>query len=323
MKKILITGGAGFIGSYLAEELLRQGNEVVVIDNLATGRKANIKHLRSNDLFTVHYHTILNRTLMDDLVFQCDEVYHLAAPVGVKWIIEHPVQTILENIRGIDTVLDLANKYQKKILISSSSEVYGKHIEHTLREDDNRVMGSVRNHRWAYANTKTLDEFLALAYYKEKKLPTVIVRLFNTIGPRQTGQYGMVVPKFVKKALQGEPISVYGDGTQSRSFTHVDDVVKAMISLIRNPKAYGDVFNIGNGEEITILELAKLVKKKTNSSSKIEFVSYDQAYGEGFEDMQRRTPDITKIKELIGYKPTLDIEGMLDQIIEYYKPKIS
>ncbi|MFH1429377.1 MAG: NAD-dependent epimerase/dehydratase family protein [Candidatus Margulisiibacteriota bacterium] len=317
--KVLITGGAGFIGSHLAEAFLNRGDEVVVVDNLSTGRKFNIKHLMNNDRFTAHFNTILNRALMKDLIFQCDEIYHLAAPVGVKWIMDHPIQTILENVRGIDIILELADKHKKKVLIASTSEVYGKHLEHTLCEDDNRVMGSVRNHRWAYANTKTMDEFLALAYYKENKTPVVIVRLFNTVGPRQTGQYGMVVPTFVKKALNGEPLPVFGDGTQSRSFTYVKDVVKGIIDLMAEPRAYGDIFNIGNGEEITIEALAKLVIKKTGSKSDITYIPYIKAYGEGFEDMQRRTPNITKIRELTGYKPTLSIEGILDQIITYYK----
>ena len=317
--KILITGGAGFIGSHLAEFLLKRGDQVVIIDNLSTGRKSNIKHLLDNDRLTVHYNTVLNRTVMDDLIFQCDELYHLAAPVGVKWIIDHPIQTILENVRGIDIVLELADKYKKKVLIASTSEVYGKHEEHTLQEDDNRVMGSVRNHRWAYANTKTTDEFLSLAYYKENKLPVVVVRLFNTVGPRQTGQYGMVVPTFVKMALSGQPIPVYGDGNQSRSFTYVADVVKGMSDLLAEPRAYGEIFNIGNGEELTIKALAELVKAKTKSKSDIVYIPYLTAYGEGFEDMQRRTPNITKINKLIGYKPTLNINGILDEIISYYK----
>ena len=317
--KILITGGAGFIGSHLAERLLEQNNQVIIIDNLSTGRKTNIKHLLENDQFTAHFNTVLNKPLMEDLIFQCDEIYHLAAPVGVKWIIDHPIQTILENVRGIDIVLELADKYKKKVLIASTSEVYGNHLEHTLKEDDNRVMGSVRNHRWAYANTKTLDEFLALAYYKEHQLPAVIVRLFNTVGIRQTGQYGMVVPTFVKKALSNEPIPVYGDGSQTRSFTYVKDVLKGMIDLMAEPKAAGDIFNIGNGQEITILDLAHLVKKKTNSKSEIVLIPYLEAYGEGFEDMQRRTPDISKIAQLTGFKPTLAMDGILDEIIAYYQ----
>jgi UDP-glucose 4-epimerase len=317
--KILITGGAGFIGSYLVEECLNLGHEVTIVDNLSTGSKANIKHLLANDRLTVHYNTVLDRTLMKDLIFQTDELYHLAAPVGVKWIMEHPVQTILENVRGIDIVLEQADKYNKKVLIASTSEVYGKHLEHKLKEDDNRVMGSVHNHRWAYANTKTLDEFLALAYHKEHGLPVVITRLFNTVGPRQTGQYGMVLPTFVQKALKNEPLPVYGDGSQSRSFTYVKDVIAGMIGLMAEPKAYGQIFNIGNGQEITIKQLAELVIKRTASKSKLEVIPYQKAYGSGFEDMQRRTPDISKINELIGYRPTLDIEGILDMVIEHFR----
>jgi len=317
--KILITGGAGFIGSHLAESLLGQSHEVIIVDNLSTGRKSNIKHLLLNDKLTVYYHSILDKPLMDDLIFQSDEIYHLAAPVGVKWIMEHPIQSILENVRGIDIMLELADKYKKKILITSSSEVYGKHIEHTLKEDDNRVMGSVRNHRWSYANAKTMDEFLALAYFREHQLPVVVVRLFNTVGPRQTGQYGMVIPNFVKRALSGEPISVFGDGTQSRSFTYVNDVISAMVRLMAEPKALGEIFNIGNGEEITMMALAQRVKKKTNSASTIETISYEKAYGAGFEDMQRRTPNIDKIQSLIGYQPTLNIDKILDSVIQFYK----
>lgn len=317
--KILITGGAGFIGSHLADELLQKGNEVYAIDNLSTGRLENIEHLKHNKNFHIIVDTITNEKVLEDLISRCNEIYHLAAAVGVKLIMEKPVETIETNVLGTSAVLKFANKYKRKMLITSTSEIYGKHKEHILKEDDNRVMGSVKRHRWAYACSKTLDEFLALAYYREKKLPIIIVRLFNTVGPRQTGYYGMVIPTFVQQALLGKPITVYGTGRQTRSFTYVGDVVNAMVELMNIPKAIGDVFNIGNNEEISIENLAKMIKKIISTKSEIVYVPYRDAYGEGFEDMERRTPDISKIRNLIGYKPTLDIEGILKKVVEYFK----
>ncbi len=317
--KALITGGAGFIGSHLAERLIREGHEVFVIDNLWTGKLSNIEHIQDHERFHLVVDTILNESVMNELAFKVDHIYHLAAAVGVKNIMDHPVETLDINVKGTEVVLRLANRFKKKVLIASTSEIYGKHVEHDLSEDDNRVMGSVKKRRWAYACSKTLDEFLALAYFAEKKLPVVICRLFNTVGPRQTGQYGMVLPNFVKCALLGKPITVFGDGTQSRSFTHVNDVIGALIKLMEEPKAEGDVFNVGSGFEITINELAQKVKEMTGSDSEIEHIPYEKAYGPGFEDMVRRCPKIDKIRDLIGYEPSYDVDGAIRSVVDYFK----
>ncbi|MBN2124859.1 MAG: GDP-mannose 4,6-dehydratase [Deltaproteobacteria bacterium] len=317
--KSLITGGAGFIGSHLAEELLALGQEVFVIDNLWTGKLSNIEKIQNNKRLHLVVDTILNESVMNELVFKVDHIYHLAAAVGVKNIMDHPVETLEVNVKGTETVLRLANRFKKKIFIASTSEVYGKHLDHTLSEDDNRVMGSVKKRRWAYACSKTLDEFLALAYCDEKKLPVVIGRLFNTVGPRQTGQYGMVLPNFVQSALLGKPITVFGDGNQTRSFTHVKDVVGALVKLMVEPRAEGDVFNVGNDQEVTINELAEKVKVMTGSASDIEHISYEKAYGPGFEDMERRCPNIDKIKGLIGFKPRHNLDAIVQSVIDYFK----
>lgn len=318
MAKVLITGGAGFIGSHLSEELLKRGEEVFVIDDLSTGSIENIEHLKSNPKFHYTIDTIKNEPLLAELVDRCDVVYHLAAAVGVKLIIESPVNTIETNIYGTELVLKCANKKKKKVMVASTSEVYGKNNNVPFKEDYDVVLGSTKNGRWSYACSKAIDEFLALAYWREKKLPVVVVRFFNTVGPRQTGRYGMVIPNFVKQALLGHPITVYGDGKQSRSFTYVGDVVKGITDLMNNPKAVGEVFNIGHGKEITISELAGLVKNITNSKSEIVYIPYDKAYEEGFEDMQRRSPDISRINKLIGYKPTMDIKEILEKVVEYF-----
>ncbi len=317
--KILITGGAGFIGSHLAEEVLSRGDEVFIIDNLSTGSLKNIEHLIKNKKFNYTIGTIMDEKAMDGLIGNCDQVYHLAAAVGVKLIMEKPLETIETNVKGSEIVLRLANKYKRKILITSTSEIYGNHLEHKLKEDDNRVLGPIKKWRWAYASSKTIDEFLAFAYHVEKKLPVVIVRLFNTVGPRQTGAYGMVLPNFIQSALLGKPITIYGDGKQTRSFGYVKDVVRGMTDLMSHPRAEGDVFNIGGEEEITINNLAKEIKRMTNSSSEITHLSYEEAYGRGFEDMRRRTPDISKIKKLIGYKPSLTLEEIIRKVIDYFK----
>ncbi len=321
--KILITGGAGFIGSHLADQLLEMGEEVFAIDNLSTGCLKNIEHLRENPGFHLIVDTILHEAVMDDLISKCDHIYHMAAAVGVKLIMNRPVQTLETNIKGTESVLRLSNRYKKKVLIASTSEVYGKVMDgkgcSLLSEDTDRLMGSTTKRRWAYACSKALDEFLALAYFEEKKLPVIIARLFNTVGPRQTGQYGMVVPNFVQKALIGKPIIVYGDGTQSRSFAHVSDVVKALISLMSEPMAVGQVINVGNTEEVTINDLALLVKEMTSSESEIEYISYKKAYGPGFEDMKRRCPDISKIRDLIGFDPKVDLRGIIHSVIEHYE----
>ena len=317
--KILITGGAGFIGSHLAEKLLGLGHEVFIIDNLWTGRLSNIEKIQDHKKLHLVVDTILNESVMNELIFKIDHIYHLAAAVGVKNIMDHPVETLDINVKGTETVLRLANSFKKKVLIASTSEVYGKHVEGSLSEDDDRILGTVKKRRWAYACSKTLDEFQALAYFDEKKLPVVIARLFNTVGPRQTGQYGMVLPNFVQSALLGKPISVYGEGTQSRSFTHVNDVVGAITKLMDEPSAEGEIFNVGNNKEVTINELALKVKEMTDSDSEIEHIPYEKAYGPGFEDMQRRCPNIKKINKLIGFKPSYDLEAMIQSVIDYFK----
>jgi UDP-glucose 4-epimerase len=315
--RALITGGAGFIGSHLAEELLNRGEEVYVIDDLSTGSIENIDQLRDRQKFHSTIDTIYNEPVLAQLVDRCDIIYHLAAAVGVRLIVESPVRTIETNIHGTEAVLRLASKKKKKVLIASTSEVYGKSNHIPFREDADLVLGPTTKGRWSYACSKAIDEFLGLAYYREKKLPVVICRLFNTVGPRQTGNYGMVIPTFVKQALCGHPITVHGDGKQSRSFTFVGDVVKALIRLANDAGAVGQVFNIGNGQETTIEALAKLVKDMSHSSSEIIFVPYAEAFEEGFEDMPRRVPDLSKIQKLIGFAPTLDLRGILSTVIDY------
>lgn len=317
--KALITGGAGFIGSHLAERLAELGHEVFIIDNLWTGRLENLAKIQNNKKVHLVVDTILNESVMNELVFKVDHIYHMAAAVGVMNIMDNPVETLDINVKGTETVLRLANRFKKKVLIASTSEIYGKHTEHSLKEDDNRVMGTVKKRRWAYACSKTLDEFLALAYYDEKKLPVVVVRLFNTVGPRQSGRYGMVMPIFVQRALLGKPIVVYGDGTQTRSFAHVRDVVEGLTKLMEEPKAEGDIFNVGNDQEVSIQALAEKVKEMTASSSEIEHMPYEKAYGPGFEDMERRCPNLEKIKALIGYAPEYDLEGIIQSVIDYFK----
>ncbi len=317
--RTLITGGAGFIGSHLAERLVELGHEVYAIDNLWTGKLSNVAKIQSNKRFHLVVDTILNESVMNELVFKVDHIYHLAAAVGVLNIMDHPVETLDINVKGTETVLRLANRFKKKVLIASTSEIYGKHVGHSLAEDDNRVMGTVKKRRWAYACSKTLDEFLALAYYDEKKLPVVVARLFNTVGPRQTGRYGMVLPNFVQSAILGKPITVFGDGTQTRSFCHVRDVVEALIKLMDEARAEGDVFNVGNDHEISIKDLAQRVKEMTRSPSEIEFIPYEKAYGPGFEDMQRRCPNVEKLKNLIGFKPNHDLEAIIQSVIDYFK----
>ena len=317
--RILITGGAGFVGSHLAEALLDRGDEVFVLDNLSTGSIDNITHLKGHPRFHYRIDTVTNEPLLAELVDACDAVVHLAAAVGVKLIVEAPVHTIETNVHGTEVVLKHANKKKKLVLVASTSEVYGKSVEVPFSEDADLVLGPTAKHRWAYACSKMIDEFLALAYWKERRLPVIIVRLFNTVGPRQTGQYGMVIPTFVRQALAGQPITVYGDGTQSRSFTYVGDVVRAMVALIDEPAAVGQVFNIGNGKEISINALAAKVKALTGSTSEIVRIPYDQAYEAGFEDMPRRVPNIEKIRQLVGYEPTVELDEILTRVVEYFR----
>jgi len=317
--RALITGGAGFIGSHLAEALLKEGHEVDVIDNLSTGSIRNIDHLKAHPKFTYAIDTLTNEPLLAELIDRNDVVFHLAAAVGVKLIVEQPVHTIETNVHGTEVVLKHANKKKKKVMIASTSEVYGKNVEVPFVESADLVMGATVKHRWAYACSKAIDEFLALAYYKEKGLPVFIVRFFNTVGPRQTGQYGMVLPSFVRQALANEPVTVFGDGTQSRSFTYVGDVVGCLLKLVEEPGAIGEVFNIGNKEEVTILKLAEMVKARTGSSSPIVFVPYDKAYEAGFEDMPRRVPDLTKVNRLVGYEPSVQLDEIITRVIEYFR----
>lgn len=316
---ILITGGAGFIGSHLAEFLINRGDHVTVIDDLSTGRFRNIKPLMKHPRFTFVRDTILNEQIMHILIEQCQQIYHLAAAVGVKLIVERPVHTIVTNISGTEVVLKIANKFYRKVLVASSSEVYGKNDKVPFSETDDRLMGPTIFNRWSYACSKAIDEFLGLAYYRQFNLPVIIVRLFNTVGPRQVGQYGMVVPRFVKQALHGQPITVYGDGTQSRCFTYVSDVVNALVSLMEHEDTVGEVFNIGTEEEISISNLAQKIKDKTGSSSPITKIPYDEAYEKGFDDLVRRVPDITKIRKIIGYEPRYSLDRTLDEIIAYHK----
>jgi nucleoside-diphosphate-sugar epimerase len=318
--KALITGGAGFVGSHLAEALLARGDTVHILDNLSTGAMANIGHLKGRERFHYAIDTVMNERVVAEMIDHVDVVYHLAAAVGVKLIVESPVNTIETNVHGTEMVLKVASKKKKKVLIASTSEVYGKSEEVPFREDADLVLGATTKGRWSYACSKAIDEFLALAYWKEKHLPVVVFRLFNTVGPRQTGRYGMVIPNFVKQALQGEPITVFGDGTQSRCFTYVSDVVEALVKLAEHPGAVGQVLNIGNDqEEISILELAQRVKARTGSKSAIEMVPYDKAYEEGFEDMPRRVPDLGKIRALLGYEPRVHLDEILDRVAEYFR----
>jgi UDP-glucose 4-epimerase len=313
--RALITGGAGFIGSHLAEALLNAGHEVDVIDNLSTGSIRNISHLKAQPKFKYVIDTLTNEPVLAELIDRNDVIFHFAAAVGVKLIVEQPVHTIETNVHGTEVVLKHANKKKKLVFIASTSEVYGKNLDVPFREDADLVMGATVKHRWAYACSKAIDEFLALAYWKERGLPVVVVRFFNTVGPKQTGQYGMVLPNFARQALAGEPITVFGDGTQSRSFTYISDVVGCLMKLMKEKKAIGEVFNIGNREEVTILRLAEMVKAQAGSQSEIVFVPYDKAYEAGFEDMPRRVPDISKIRALIGYEPTVELDEILARVI--------
>jgi UDP-glucose 4-epimerase len=315
----LITGGAGFIGSHLAESLLEQGQQVVAVDNLSTGRIENIAGLVDDPRFQFVQETIRNEAVMDRLVSGCDMIYHLAAAVGVELVVKDPVHTIETNLMGTEIVLRLARRYRKRVLIASSSEVYGKSTDIPFREDSDRVMGPTTKSRWCYAESKAMDEFLALAYHKQFNVLVVICRFFNTVGPRQTGMYGMVIPRLVQQALAGQPLTVYGDGQQSRCFCNVRDTVRAVVGLGAEPRATGEIFNVGSNEEISILDLARRILARTSSHSEIKLIPYDQAYAPGFEDMHRRVPDIRKIKATIGWQPTIPLDETLDQVIAEFR----
>ena len=312
--KILITGGAGFVGSHLADKLIGQGHQITVIDDLSTGRYTNIEHLEGNENFRLIIDTVLNAPLMEELIRDTDRVFHMASAVGVRLIMEQPVKTIETIFHGTDVVLKFCSRYRKRVLIPSTSEVYGKGASIPFREEDDLLTGATDKHRWAYACAKTLDEFLALAHWKESRLPVVVVRLFNTVGPRQTGQYGMVVPRFVHAAMKNEPITVFGDGTQQRCFGHVLDVVEGLSKLLESPQCFGQVINLGNHEEVSILGLAEKAIEMTGSKSEIRYIPYEEAYGDGFEDMRRRVPGLEKAKNLIGYQPTRTLSDIINDV---------
>ena len=320
--KILITGGAGFVGSHLADKLFNEGHEITVIDDLSTGRYQNVEHLEGEKNFRLIIDTVLNERLMEELIRETDRVFHMASAVGVRLIMEHPVKTIETIFRGTDVVLGFCSRYRKRVLIPSTSEVYGKGAHIPFREEDDLLTGSTDKHRWAYACAKTLDEFLALAHWKETRLPVVVVRLFNTVGPRQTGQYGMVVPNFVKSAIRNEPLIVHGDGTQSRCFGHVLDIVEGLTKAIETPACFGQVINFGNDEEVSIKGLAEKAIEMTGSKSEIRFIPYTEAYGEGFEDMQRRVPSLEKAQRLVGYQPTRTLEQIINDVAEQFREEL-
>ena len=321
--RVLITGGAGFIGSHLAETYLKNGDEVYIIDDLSTGSLDNIAHLKEKGAYQkrlfVHIDTILNRDILLELIGTCDVVHHLAAAVGVQYILDHPMESISANIKGTEIVLELCNKFKKRVLVASTSEVYGKHTHAPLIESDNIIYGPSSKFRWSYAASKLMDEFMALAYYRTTGLKVTLVRLFNTVGPRQTGTYGMVIPRFVSQALRNEPLKVYGDGSQTRTFTYVKDVVWALMRLIEKEEAFGEVFNIGGIEEVSILDLAKRIIEATDSKSEIELIPYEKAFGKDFEDMQRRVPGLEKIENLIGFNPQTSLDVILSKVITYMR----
>lgn len=321
--KVLITGGAGFIGSHLAERYLAREDNVYVIDDLSTGSIDNIRHLKAHKRFEYFLDSVENRQLTAELVDECDLIFHLAAAVGVRLIVESPVRTIETNVRATELVLELAAKKKKRVLVTSTSEVYGKRTQMPFREDDDLLMGPSSKGRWSYACSKALDEFLALAYWKEKGVPTTVVRLFNTVGPRQTGRYGMVVPNFVRQALLNEDITIFGDGNQQRCFLHVSDAVGALMSLMESTRSVGQVYNIGSPEEVSIRQLAERVKAKTGSSSKISLIPYSEAYEEGFEDMLRRVPDVSKLNGLTGFVPQYNLDDILKDVIAFTQHRIA
>jgi len=321
--KTLITGGAGFIGSHLADYLLQTGHQVVVIDDLSTGSIDNIRGAKKSLRFEYHLDTIFNRPLLAELIDSVDVVFHLAAAVGVRNIVESPVRTIETNVRGSELVLELAAKKSKRVLITSTSEVYGKASKIPFHEDDDLVLGPTSKARWSYACSKMIDEFLALAYYRERRLPVTIVRLFNTVGPRQTGRYGMVLPSFVQQALAGAPVTVFGSGEQSRCFSHVADIIQGLVQCALADSTTGQVFNLGSTEEVTMNALAEIVIAATAAASAIRHVSYEEAYGPGFEDMDRRVPDTSKAKHAFGFKPTHTLSDIVISVVEYYREKLA
>jgi len=319
--RYLITGGAGFIGSHLAEQLLHRGDFVVLLDNLSTGSVENFRHIKNRERLEYHFDSIENQHLLAELVDDADVIVHLAAAVGVRLIVESPVRTIETNVNGTQLILEAACKKRKLVVTASTSEVYGKNTQVPFREDMDLVLGPTTKGRWSYAASKALDEFLALSYWKEKRLPVIVVRLFNTVGPRQTGRYGMVLPNFVDQALHGKPITVYGTGKQSRCFCDVRDTIEGLLRLIDTSAAVGEVVNIGNTEEVTIENLARMVRERTGSHSEIVYIPYDRAYEPGFEDMQRRVPCIEKLKALTGFQPQTSLAEIVDRVAEHFREK--
>jgi UDP-glucose 4-epimerase len=317
--KALVTGGAGFIGSHLVDALLARGDQAIALDNLSTGRYENVEHLESRRDFEFVLGSILNADLVDDVVARADIVFHLAAAVGVELIVEHPVESLATNIRGSEIVFEKAHKHGKKVLVTSTSEIYGKNTSDRLHEDDDRILGSPLKSRWSYSEAKAIEEILAFTYWKQKGLPTVITRLFNTVGPRQTGHYGMVIPRFVSQAIRGEPITVFGDGSQTRCFCYVGDVVAALVKLMDHPEAVGRVFNIGGADEVSIEQLAHRVIELAGAESKVRYVSYEEAYEEGFEDMHRRVPDTTRAEQLVGFVPTIGLDDIIRSVIDHQR----
>jgi nucleoside-diphosphate-sugar epimerase len=316
--KALVTGGAGFIGSHLCETLLEQGWEVFALDDLSTGGIHNVAHLREHPRFHLVVDSVLSGSIVGELVYKCDVVYHLAAAVGVRLIVEQPVHTMVTNVQGTEVVLDYCNRFGKRVLIASTSEVYGDHREERpLAEDDRRIYGPTTQKRWLYADSKAMDEFLALAYHQERQLDCVIARLFNTVGPRQSGQYGMVIPRFVRNALAGAPLEVHGDGTQTRSFCHVSDTIRALVALMDDRSISGQIFNVGSTQRISILELADRVRAMTQSHSELVFVAYEDVYGLGIEDTLHREPAIGKIRAAVGWRPSLDLDRILSDVVEH------
>lgn len=315
----LITGGAGFIGSHLADRLIEKGDRVTVIDDLSTGSIKNVQQLEGHKNFSLVIDSVLNDETLEPLVKECDMIYHMAAAVGVKLIVTEPIKTITTNIKGTEVVLSYASKWRKKVVLASTSEIYGKNEAQRFTENEDMVFGPTIKSRWSYACSKAIDEFLGLAYYREKNQPIIILRLFNIVGPRQTGRYGMVVPTFIRQALRNEPITVYGDGKQTRSFTYISDLLDVIVKMPSIKECYGEIFNIGGEEEISILDLAKLVKRVCKSDSKIVFVPYDEAYEKGFEDMMRRVPDVSKIKRVVGFRPSVNMEQVIENISGHFK----
>ena len=314
--RALITGGAGFIGSHLADHLLGRGDQVVLLDDLSTGRVTNIEHLNDRTGAEFVLGSVLDAELVDEVVSRVDAVFHLAAAVGVNLIVEKPLESLMTNIRGTETVIEMAHKYDKRLLVMSTSEIYGKNTSDSLSEEDDRILGSPLKSRWSYSEAKAIDEILAYTYWREKGLETVIIRLFNTVGPRQTGSYGMVIPRFVGQALRNEPITVFGDGNQTRCFCHVGDVVEGLVALSEHPEAFGKVFNLGGGEEVSIRELAERVIELAGSQSSLEFIPYDTAYEAGFEDMERRVPNTTRAMQLVGFEPSASLDDIIRSVID-------